>query len=295
MSIWSRGSVLVTGATGTHGGAVARGLLSAGYPVSALVRDPNSERASQLSTLGIKLVAGDLDDPRSLVSAFRGPSALYAVTTPFGGGTGEEERQGQNIISAAEQAELPWLILASVAAADRAPVPHFASKARIEARVRVGTVPWTVIAPSYFYENVTGLAGSIAEGTLPLALPADKPLHQVALSDLGALVAAVMARRDEHLSARIEVAGDAPTPMAMASAIGARFVRLPLSEIRARSPDLAAMYEFLGGDGYGIDVAALRGRYPEVQWQPFAEWARLSGLRVAQTGEMRAADEAADG
>jgi hypothetical protein len=106
-----------------------------------------------------------------------------------------------------------------------------------------------------------------------LALPVDKPLHQVRLRDLGAVVAAVLDRREEHLSERVEIAADAPTPREMAGALGAHAVETPLAEVRERSPDLAALYEFLAGDGYGIDVRAVRARYREVAWASFAEWA----------------------
>jgi len=47
-------------------------------------------------------------------------------------------------------------------------------------------------------------------------------------------------------------------------------VELPLQEVRSRSPDLADMYAFLANTGYGIDIAAVRARYPEVAWQSFA-------------------------
>jgi len=33
------------------------------------------------------------------------------------------------------------------------------------------------------------------------------------------------------------------------------------------------MYSFLSAQGYGIDAAAVRARYPEVLWTSFAEWA----------------------
>jgi uncharacterized protein YbjT (DUF2867 family) len=265
--------VLVFGATGTQGGAVARALLDRTVPVRALVRDPRSERSRALVDLGAELVVGDLTDEWSLARAFATVPVAYAITTPFENGSDAEVRQGDTIIRAAAQAGLPWLILASVAAADRAAVPHFRSKAMIEAQLRASSVSWTVVAPSYFYENVLGTRQAIAEGILPLPLPVDTPLHQVALADLGAVVAAILRRRDEHLAARIEIAADAPTARDMAAALGVRAVQTPLAEVAQRNPDLAAMYTFLAHTGYGIDVSAVRARYPEVAWSRFDDWA----------------------
>ena len=153
-------------------------------------------------------------------------------------------------------------------------MPHFVSKAQIEARLRATDVPWTVVAPSYFYENVLGVSDSIRRGVLPLPLPPGTPLDQLALADLGAVVAAILARRDEHVSQRIELAADAPTPEQMAAAFGVRAVQTPLQELAERSADLAAMYRFLAGPGYGIDVAAVRRRYPEVSFSSFAQLGR---------------------
>jgi len=268
-------TVLVTGATGTQGGAVLRGILQRGdRRVAALVRDPSAPRAAALADLGVELRAGDLSDADSLAAAFASVDAVYAVTTPFGDGAEAEVAQGEAIVTAAERVALPWLVLASVAAADRADVPHFFSKARIERRLSGSSVPWTVVAPSYFYENVAGAARQAADtGRLAMPLPADVPLHQVALDDLAGVVAAILRRRDEHLGVRVEVAGDAPTPAQMAAALGAEFVEQPLAEVRTRSADLGAMYAFLAGEGYGIDVAAVRERYPEVAWRSFASWA----------------------
>lgn len=163
--------VLVIGATGTHGSAVTRGLLADGRSVHALTRDPNTRRACQLQDAGARLVVADIGDARALTSAMASASVAYAVTTPFQDGAAAEVRQGEAIIEAAVRARLPWLILASVAAADRAPVPHFASKARIEQRLRASSLAWTVIAPSYFYENILGTPEELAAGRMPLPLP----------------------------------------------------------------------------------------------------------------------------
>jgi uncharacterized protein YbjT (DUF2867 family) len=273
--------VLVFGATGTHGGAVAHALLAADFGVYAFVRDPSSQRSQALASRGAKLLVGDLGDVSSIEAALADVGVAYAVTTPFERGADEEVHQGEAIIAAAVGVQLPWLVFASVAAADRAPVPHFKSKARIEERLRASAVPWTIIAPSYFYENVLGSAATIREGVLAMALPADTPLDQVALGDLGSLVALVLERRDEHLSARIEVASDAPTPREMARILGARAEETPIADVRDRSPDLAAMYEFLAEEGYAIDTTALRARYPEIAWMSFEEWAATIDWRSA--------------
>ncbi|MEC3996559.1 NmrA family NAD(P)-binding protein [Actinacidiphila sp. DG2A-62] len=77
MATSDRGSadpVLVTGATGNQGGAVARALLAEGRPVRALVRDPSSAAARALATAGATLVRGDLDDSASLKEAVTGPA-----------------------------------------------------------------------------------------------------------------------------------------------------------------------------------------------------------------------------
>jgi len=263
-------SVLVTGATGTQGGAVARALLAAGHAVTALVRRPASGAAQALADLGVELAVGDLTDPDSLVGPFAAVDAVYAVTTPFGDGVEAEVAQGRGIVEAARRAEARWLLLASVAAAGRADVPHFVSKGRIEEQLAATDLPWTVVAPSYFFENV---AGAVRDGRLPVPLPGDVPLHQLALENLGQAVAAILARREEHLGARVELAGDAPTPAEMAAALGAVHEEVPLEQVEARSADLGAMYRFLRGPGYGIDVAAVLARYPEVPWRSFADWA----------------------
>jgi uncharacterized protein YbjT (DUF2867 family) len=266
-------ATLVFGATGVHGGAVAGALLDAGEAVTAFVRDPRSEHALALERRGARLAVGDLDDAASVTRALAGVETAYAVTTPFAGGAEEEFRQGAQIIASATQARLPWLILASVASAAVADVPHFRSKARIERALGQSALAWTVVAPSYFYENVLGSRDAIREGRLPLALPADTPLQQVALDDLGALVVAILAHRDEHIGARVEVAGDDPTPAVMARAIGVRHEQVSLTEVAQRNADLAAMYSFLAQDGYDVDIEALKRRYPEVGWRSFAAWA----------------------
>ncbi|MEV8456328.1 NmrA family NAD(P)-binding protein [Streptomyces sp. NPDC052095] len=272
--------VAVLGATGGQGGAVAAALLEAGRPVRAVVRDPAGGRARALAEAGAELVPGDLSDPASLAAAFRGASAAFAVTTPFQDGLDAEVAQGAAIVRAAADAALPHLVMASVASADRdTGVPHFETKAKTEKLLAASGLPATVVAPAYFYDNALGGRDQVAAGLLTMPLPGDTPLQQVARQDLGRVVAAVVADPERWIGERIEVAGDDPTPVRMAEEIGraaggtVTFLQSPLEDLRDVNPDMFAMYRFFENGGYGIDIPALRERFPDVPWTSYAAWA----------------------
>src|SRR5277367_4531518 len=93
-------TVVVTGATGKQGGAVARGLLARGHEVRAITRDPDSSQAKLLASAGATLVAASLEDTAVIANALKGATSLFAMTTPAGG-TELEIRQG---IAAADAA-----------------------------------------------------------------------------------------------------------------------------------------------------------------------------------------------
>ena len=74
-------SVLVIGATGQQGGAVARALLSRGHRVRALTRKPDSDAARQLTSAGAELVTGDLGDATSVLKAASGVGTMFLMGT----------------------------------------------------------------------------------------------------------------------------------------------------------------------------------------------------------------------
>jgi len=110
--------VLVTGATGFVGAAVARALLAEGYEVRALVR-ANSDR-SNLEGLRVVAVTGDLTDVPSLREASRGCRALFHVAADYRLGTrepGELYRNNvegtRNILLAARDAGVERIVYTS--------------------------------------------------------------------------------------------------------------------------------------------------------------------------------------
>ncbi len=75
--------VLVTGATGLIGGAVARRLASAGHAVVGLARSDAS--AARLTNQGYEAVCGDLADAAGIAEAARGVDAVVHAASPGDG------------------------------------------------------------------------------------------------------------------------------------------------------------------------------------------------------------------
>jgi uncharacterized protein YbjT (DUF2867 family) len=271
--------ILVLGATGRQGGAVADALLARDTRVRAMVRRPYQPAVRRLAQRGVEVIVGSLDDPASLGAAMQNVAGAFAMTTPFEAGADAERAQGRAIIAAAADQQIPHLVFSSVAAADQhTGVPHFDSKAAIEKDLAASGLSYTITAPTYFFDNALGGLDRIYAGILDLPLPSDRPLQQLARPDLGAFVAKVLLDPASYVGQRIELAGDAATPAQMADALSAavdRRVRpeqTPLESIR--NPDMYAMWTFLNGPGYRVDIAALRATHPDIAWTSFADWAQ---------------------
>jgi len=235
-----------------------------------------------LTELGIQIVPGDFEDPKSLESAVRGTDAVFAMTTPFETGDRAEVTQGVNLARAAAAAGVRHFVYSSVAGADRATgIPHFESKYEVETEIVGLGVPFTIIAPVFFMENflAESFARGIAEGSLAMALPATRRLQQVAVEDIGRFATLVIDRREEFLGRRIEIASDELTGRTAAEVLGksaghrVQYATLPLDSVRQWNEDLARMFAWFDHVGYDADIVGLRTRYPEVGWHRFSEWA----------------------
>ena len=167
--------VLVTGATGQQGGLVARTLRSRGHHVLGLTRNPDSPSAQGLKDLGIEPIAGDFNDSASLVKAAQGMDAVYVMATPFEAGTEAETRQGIAAVNAAQAAGVQHLVYSSVSDADRKTnIPHFDSKYEIERHIQEQNIPFTIVAPVSFMDNLISpfMLPGLIQGTLSMfALP----------------------------------------------------------------------------------------------------------------------------
>jgi uncharacterized protein YbjT (DUF2867 family) len=276
-------SVLVTGATGQQGGALARHLLRQGYHVLALTRRTGSAPAKALEALGAELVPGDFEDQASLEQATRRAGTVFAMSTPFEAGIDAEVRYGLNLVDAARLAGVKHFIYSSVAGAgQRTGIPHFDSKHEVERYLRRSGLPYTIIAPAFFMENFLGpmFRQGLRDGRLCLGIPPTRGLQMVAVEDLARFTARVLLSPKDFLDERIDIASDEVTGqqatdlLSYVSGQRLHYQQLPLERVRQHSEDLARMYEWFDRVGYHADILTLRHEFPEVGWRTFEEWAR---------------------
>ncbi len=273
--------VLVTGATGKQGGTLLRQLKARGHRLRALVRDPTTPAAKALRAQGVEVVQGSFDDPSSVEQAAQLVDAAFLMGTPFAGAD-VERKQGISVIEGLRAAEVPFVLYSSVASASQhTGIPHFDSKFAVEHQLRTSGLPFAIVGPVSFMENVVApfaLPG-LRQGTYGSWVPADKPIQMIALEDLAAFDTMLIEKASRFRGQRVEVAGDELTPVQVASVLSQRIGRpvrlqvLPLEGIRQQNPDLAKMSEWLGQHGYTVDIPALRHDYPEIGWHTLDDWA----------------------
>jgi NAD(P)-dependent dehydrogenase (short-subunit alcohol dehydrogenase family) len=158
--------IAVTGATGNQGGGVVNIMKKVpGWRVRAITRNKNSEAAQKLAAEGIEVVEANYDNEESLIKAFEGVQAIYAVTnwweSLFRGKTPDEasaieEQQGMNLARAAAATfTLEHYIWSTGPSATRLTngavrVHHMDSKARVDERIK-SELPDLAAITTYLY------------------------------------------------------------------------------------------------------------------------------------------------
>ena len=274
--------VLVAGATGLQGGAVAYELMKIGHRVRALTRRPDSEASKQLGKMGAEVIAGDFNDPDSLVVAAKGVDAVFAMAVPFPGAD-DEIRFGKALAEAALRADVSHFVYSSVANADqKTNIPHFDSKYEIEEYIKELRLPWTVVAPVFFMENLLRpwIIKDLKRGVLHLPLPPERKLKLISVQDIGRFTATAIEQRELFLGRRIDIAADDLSGREMADIMSGsagrkvRYEEQRLEDMRSQSSDWVIMYKWFDETGYSVDIDGLQWEFPEVGWTSFDRWVK---------------------
>jgi uncharacterized protein YbjT (DUF2867 family) len=284
-------AVVVIGGTGNQGGAVVKSLLERGHEVRAVTRDTDSAKARELANAGVMLVRASLEDTAALTKALEGATSLFAMTTPFGGGTQAETQQGISAADAAKAAGV-HLVFTSVGSANRQTgVPHFDSKNEVEKHIANIGVRATILAPVYFMENLHFGKEQLAQGIYATSLPPTRPLAQVAIADIGAVAVRLLEDPGRFAGKRFDLASDDLTGndvVAILARVTSRpftYFQVSLNVIRQRmGEDAAKMYEWFDRVGFTVDRAALRREFPDVTFQDFESWAKTQDWNTLLQG-----------
>jgi len=260
--------VLITGATGQQGGALARSLAGKGFKLRGLTRKPEGDAAKKLSALGVELVQGDLDDAASLKSALQGAWGVFGVQNTWEAGVEKEEEQGIRLAKLAREASVSHYVYASVGSADeKTGIPHFDNKSRVEDVVRsLAFNSHFISRPVFFMENVMG-PWFLQGDKLMAGLKPDTKVQMVAVEDIGRVSAQAFIQSDKLNRREVDIAGDNISMSTVASALSAKlgkpitFVSLPIDAVRQNSADMALMLEWFESTGYSADISALDAEF----------------------------------
>jgi len=286
--------ILVAGATGKQGGAVARELLGRGYRVRAMTRHPEGEAAQALAELGAQVVRGDLNDPASLAEAVKGVWGVFSVQNTWEAGVEREEEQGKRFARISNESGVQHFVYSSVGSADRATgIPHFENKWRVEETVRNLDLPsYTILRPVFFMENFLApwLKPGLDEGKLTVGIKPTAVLQMIAVRDIGKYGAWAFDNHQALNGRALDIAGDAHTMPETAKIIGAatgrkiEFVPTPIEEVRKFSEDFAMMLEWFDAGGYDVNIKRL-SQESGIQPTTLVDWAAMVDWSVAPATE----------
>ncbi|MFJ9363355.1 NmrA/HSCARG family protein [Nocardia sp. NPDC101769] len=248
--------VTVLAASGRQGRAVVHALLTADRPVRAVVRDPDRDDARHLADAGAEVVPGSLDDIDGIEQALRGAAGMFLFQPNFvspqvtpGIGPDDETRRGRAIVDAAVRAGIRHVVYSSALGADRPDVNALARpKAQLEEYLRSTQIPATVLRPVGFMENYLGpLRGLQPNGMLASTAPPDATEQLIAVADIGSFAARAFTTPADWIGRAMDITADELTTPEIADAIAAatgravRYQNIPIEEIRAQDPQLAAI------------------------------------------------------
>jgi uncharacterized protein YbjT (DUF2867 family) len=281
--------ILVSGARGNQGGAIARELLASGWTVRAMTRYPESDGARALAALGAEVVQADLNDEASLRRVLSGAWGTVAVQNTWEAGVAVEEEQGHRFARVAKDVGVQHFVYQSVASAHRKTgIPHFDNKSRIEDTVRSLEFPSHVIVrPVFFMENLLGpfFKPYIDHNTFAIGLKPDTPLQMIAVADIGKYGLAAFERANELNGREIDIASDEHTPPQVAAILSAaagreiKFYRVPIEDVRKASQEYAIMLEWFDAVGYNADIEANAAEFG-IKPTRFQEWAAKQNWEV---------------
>jgi len=272
----SENVVLVTGGTGSQGGATVTHLLAAKQVrVRVLTRNLESPKARSLAARGVELVKGDFDDVASLGPALAGVSAAFSVQQwTEKAGTAGEELRGKRFAEAVKASGSPHLVYSSAEGVEReSGLGHYESKWAIEQHIRGLKIPATILRPVGFMDTfgVPAMQRGMFLGMFRANVGGAHRVQFVATHDIGWFAARALEQPARYAGRVIPLAGDELSVGDIIRTFKAVTGRkpwvapIPAFVAKMMMPkEFADMFRWIREKGFNADIAQVRQEYPQV-------------------------------
>jgi uncharacterized protein YbjT (DUF2867 family) len=211
--------ILLTGASGKTGRALVK-VLSKVESVCAFVH--REEQGSVLKSLGAeKVIVGDLQDETAIRSAMQGARGVYHTCPNM---NSDEFAIGRAIINEAQRAGVEHLVYHSVLHPQAEKINHHWQKLRVEEMIFESGIPFTILQPASYMQNLlAGWKSIVEDGALLVPYSVNSKFSFVDLEDV-AEAAKIVLTEPNHKNAIYELAGTEPTSHAEVAKIMSRIL-----------------------------------------------------------------------
>jgi NAD(P)H dehydrogenase (quinone) len=253
--------MLITGAAGKTGRAVLQALAQRDLPVRALVR--RNEQVDLAKSLGAgDVVVGDMRDGATLSRATRDVQAVYFICPNM---APDEFEMGKLAISAAIAAGVSHFVYHSVLHPQVEAMPHHWSKMRVEEHLFESGLPFTILQPAAYMQNVLSYWDEIqAAGVFRVPYPVETRTSMVDLDDV-AQAAAIVLAEPGHTGATYELSGPHALSQRDVAQILSRELGFPVRAESISILDWQSNARATGLGDYQVETLSKMFRYYESQ------------------------------
>jgi uncharacterized protein YbjT (DUF2867 family) len=184
--------IIIMGASGQVGSAVATQLQSQGKPVKGVIRNP--EKANALKQKGIEVAIADAFDEKALQIAFEGGEAVLLLTPDMEKSNdliGDTKNILRNYRHAVLKAGIRKIVgISSMGAHLKGEIGNLKMSHLLEHTFADSELQQIFVRPAYYYSNWLDMIDSVKEsGVLPTFFSPEQKIPMVSPMDIAALLA----------------------------------------------------------------------------------------------------------